>query len=130
MIRLLLAILAVLLIIYVVPFSVYGTASALGGLRPPVTTSVGRFFLGILVTKFGTAVAFVLIFSATKDLWGDRWLLYAAMWFSMFALSEIGEAIMGRTTRVEAALGILSQAMWLANTGLQPTLLRCAPQRG
>jgi hypothetical protein len=107
-----LAILAVLLTIYAVPFVVYGAASVFGGLRPPATASAGRFLLGVLVTKLGTAVAFVVLFSATKSLWGDRWFLYASVWFLMFAFSEVGETISGRTTRVEAALGILSEAIY------------------
>ncbi len=110
--KIVLAIFVVLLTIYAVPFVIYGLASVFGGLRPPATASVGEFLLGVLVTKLGTAIAFVVLFNATKAVWGERWLLYASVWFLMFAFSEVGEAISGRTTQIEAALGILSEAIY------------------
>lgn len=112
MARLIIAILLVLLVIYVVPFVVYGGASILGGLRPPKTASPRRFLFGVMVTKLGTAVAFVSIFFASRTIWGPRWLLYAMLWFVMFALSELGEAVSGRTTKAEAVLGVASEAIY------------------
>lgn len=105
-------VLLVLLVIYAVPFLVYGAASALGGLRPPRTASPTKFLLGVLLTKLGTAAAFVALFALTRAFWGPRWGLYAAVWFLMFAFSELGEAISGRSTRIEAALGIISEAIY------------------
>lgn len=112
MTELIIAILLVLLAIYVLPFVVYGGASILGGLRPPTTASPGRFLLGVMVTKLGTAVAFVSIFAVSRTIWGPRWLLYGMLWFVMFALSELGEAVSGRTTREEAMLGVVSEAIY------------------
>jgi len=110
--RFIMAVLLVLLVIYVVPFAVYGGASVLGGLRPPTTASAGRFLLGVLLTKIGTAVAFVAIFAASRAIWGPRWILYATLWFVMFAFSELGEAVSGRVTKAEALLGIVSEAIY------------------
>lgn len=106
------AILMVLLVIYVVPFLVYGGASVVSGLQPPAVASPGMFLLGVLVTKLGTAIAFVLIFSLSAAVWGPRWIQYALVWFTMFALSEVGETLSGRTTAIEAALGIASEAVY------------------
>ena len=104
MLKIVFAILLVLLAIYLVPFIVYGVASAFGSLRPPETSSPARFLLGVLITKVGTAVAFVIIFSASRNVWGSQWLVYALVWFLMFALSEVGEAVAGRTSLIEAVL--------------------------
>ena len=87
-------------------------ASAFGSLRPPETSSPARFLLGVLITKVGTAVAFVIIFSASRNVWGSQWLVYALVWFLMFALSEVGEAVAGRTSPIEAVLGVASEAIY------------------
>lgn len=73
MARLIVTVLLVLVVIYAVPFLVYGAASALGGLRPPRTASPTKFLLGVLLTKVGTAVAFVALFALTRAFWGPRW---------------------------------------------------------
>jgi hypothetical protein len=104
--------LLVLLIIYVVPFVVYGAASVIGGLNPPDTASPGWFLGGVLVTKLGTAIAFVVLFAMTRSVWSGQWLLYGLIWLLMFALSEVGEAIAGRTTVKEAVLGIVSECVY------------------
>jgi len=103
---------AVLAIIFVVPLVVYGAASTLWGLELPSESSPQRFLLGVLVTKLGTAVAFVLLLQLASAVWVDRWLLYGLIWFGMFAASEVGDAISGRSTWREAALGILSEAIY------------------
>jgi hypothetical protein len=103
----------VLVIIYVVPFLVYGAASAVAGLQPPDTASPVRFLSGVLVTKVGTAVALVLLFKLANPAFHERWLLYAAAWFVMFALSEVGDTISGRTTVTEAGLGVLSELIYV-----------------
>jgi hypothetical protein len=107
-----LAVLLVLLIIYVVPFVVYGVASVVGGLKPPDNASPARFLSGILVTKLGTAIAFVALFAIGRGVWSGQWLLYGLIWLVMFALSEVGEAISGRMTVPEAVLGIVSECMY------------------
>lgn len=102
----------VLAIIYLVPLLVYGPASALGWVEIPAESSPRAFLLGVLVTKLGTAAAFVLLFWLSGQVWADRWLLYGLIWFVMFAASEIGEAISGRSAWPEALLGIVSEAIY------------------
>jgi hypothetical protein len=82
------ATLLVLLVIYVVPFVVYGLASVVGNLRPPETSSPSKFLLGVLIPKLGTAIAFVGIFAASRAVWGRQWVAYAGVWFLMFALTR------------------------------------------
>jgi len=107
-----LAVLAVLAIIYVVPFAVYGVAGALGQLELPTEASPRTFLFGVLVTKLGTAIAFVLVLQLSGATWAGRWLLYGAIWFAMFAASEVGDAISGRSSWREAILGIVSEAVY------------------
>ena len=83
-----------------------------GGADLPAGASPRRFLLGVLVTKLGTAVAFVLLLQLTGTAWVDRWLLYGLIWFGMFAASEVGDAISGEGTWREALLGILSEAIY------------------
>ena len=109
---LVLAIVVTLAVIYVVPLVIYGAASALGGMELPSESSPQRFLLGVFVTKLGTAIAFVLLFQLALDAWVDLWFLYAVLWFVMFAASEIGDAISGRSSWPEAVLGVLSEAVY------------------
>jgi len=106
------AMVAVLAIIFVVPLAVYGAASTFGGVELPAESSPQQFLLGVLVTKIGTAVAFVMLLQLTSTVWVDRWLLYGLIWFGMFAASEVGDAISGRSSWREAWLGILSEAIY------------------
>ena len=88
-----LAVLLTLAIIYFVPFLVYGPFSALGWLSLPAGASPGQFLLSVLVTKLGIAGAFVLIIFVTRPALASHWLLYAFLWWLMFALGELGQAI-------------------------------------
>lgn len=107
-----LATLVVLAIISVVPMVVYGLASRFVAMPSPEGAGARRFLTGVLVTKLGTAVAFVWLFWLSRDVWDDRWLVYAALWFVMFASSEIGDAVSRRSTRAEAVFGIVSEAVY------------------
>ena len=82
-----------LVIIYVVPFLIYGGLAASGWIKPPEHATPQRFLLGTLATKIGTAVAFVLIFYLARDTFSGRLLVYAALWWLMFVLSEFGMMI-------------------------------------
>ena len=106
------AALAVLAIIYVVPVVVYGAASTLGWLKLPTQSSPQAFLFCVLVTKVGTTAAFVLILLLSAEVWSDRWLLYGLIWFAMFAASELGDAIAGRSSWAEAMLGVISEAIY------------------
>jgi hypothetical protein len=112
MTRLILTILLVVVVIFVVQFVVYGAANVAGVLAFPSSASPGTFLLGVLVTKVGTAVAFVVIFGLSKAIWGPRWLLYGLIWFAMFTLTELGGAVSGRSTNIEAALGVCAEAIY------------------
>jgi len=107
-----LAIVAVLAIIYTVPLVVYGLASAFGGVGLPAESTPQRFLLGILVSKLGTAVAFVLLLQLTSAAGVGHWPLYGLIWFGMFAASEVGDAVARRSAWREAWLGILSEAIY------------------
>lgn len=107
-----LAIAAVLAIIYMVPFVVYVGADALHIVDIPPSASPQRFLLGVLITKLGTAVAFVLILQLAWSQSGYGWLTYAVIWFAMFATSEIGDAVSGRATWPESLLGIVAEALY------------------
>lgn len=71
-----------------------------------------RFLLGVLITKLGTAVTFVLILHLSEPSLGLGWLTYAILWFLMFAASELGDAVSGRSTWPEALLGVASEAVY------------------
>lgn len=113
MIDVLLAVAAVSAILFIVPVIFYGAASRYITLPSPEAAGVGRFLLGVLITKIGTAVAFVMLFHLTHNVWAERWLLFVALWFVMFAASEIGDMLSGRSTTAEALIGILSEMVYV-----------------
>lgn len=110
--RILLAIGATLLITYVVAFLVYGGAAALTGLEPPQDGSPVQFLLSVLVVKLGLAVGFVLLFAVAREIWRDRWLLYAFIWWALFAVSEVGQAIGPQYSWLEAGAGVVAEAVY------------------
>ena len=59
-------VLVVLGIMFVVPFPFYAVFSALGWAEMPESEAPAAFMLGVLVTKVGVAIAFVVL---------ARWLL-------------------------------------------------------
>ena len=115
--RVSLAVMAVWAVIFIVPIAVYGLSSALTGLQPP-GDSPGRFLLGVAISKFGTAVAFVLIFYLAQDPLRGQWLAYAGLWWIMFAIGEAGQAIGPDYSWEEAILGAVSEAIYFPASGL------------
>lgn len=105
------AILLVFVIIYIVPFVIYGSLSGLGWIEKP-EGSPARFLAGILVSKLATAVVFVLIFHLAGEAFTDRWLLYAFLWWVMFAIGEVGQAIGPKYSWKEALAGIASETIY------------------
>ncbi len=83
----------VLAIIYIVPFVVYGIGSALAGIKPPEGVSPARFLISVLISKAGTAITFVMIFYYAREQLSGHWLLYAGLWWVMFVIGEVGQAI-------------------------------------
>ncbi len=101
-----------LVIMYVIPFPVYGALSALTGLQPPTEGSVALFMLSVLVIKLGVAVAFVLLFYLAHDRWAKRWTTYALIWWVMFAVVELGQAITPDYSWLDAVGGIVAEAIY------------------
>lgn len=113
MVILILSIVLVLAIIYIVPFLIYGLATVVADLKPPAGVAPARFLLSVLVSKIGTAVAFVLLFYVARSALSGQWLLYAALWWLMFVIGEIGQAIGPNYTWKEALAGSLSETIYL-----------------
>ncbi len=109
--RAVIAVVFVWALVFAVPFAVYGCASAFLELKPPSGSAL-RFLSGVAITKLGTAVAFVALFALAHAEWRSRWILYAAIWFLAFAASEIGDVVRSVSSPAEAALGILSEAIY------------------
>ena len=109
--RILIAVVAFWASLFAVPFAVYGSASSLLDLKP-VAGPAWRFLTGIAITKLGTSVAFVALFSVSHTMWRGHWIQYGAIWFITFAASEIGDAVRMASSSVEATLGILSEAIY------------------
>jgi hypothetical protein len=107
-----LSIVLTLAIIYIVPFLVYGVFSAVAGLKPPENASPVQFLVSVFVSKVGTAIAFVLIFYFARDSLSGRWLLYAFVWWLMFVIGEIGQAIGPNYSWKEAVAGAISETVY------------------
>ena len=107
-----LSIIITLAIIYIVPFILYATSTVVCDLEPPEDVAPWQFLLGILVTKIGTAIAFVLLYQFSKVELHRKWSLYAFIWWLSFAISELGQAIGPHYTWKEAIIGIISEAIY------------------
>lgn len=113
MTKVILSMILVLAIIYIVPIVVYGLASAVAGLKTPEGASPAQFLISVLVSKIGTAIAFVLIFYFARNSLSGQWLLYAFIWWLMFVLGEIGQAIGPNYSWKEAIAGMISETLYL-----------------
>lgn len=110
--RLILAGVTVLIILYAVPFIVYAAFAAMWGMIVPQGPA-GAFLAGILVSKIGTAAAFVGFFILSRPFLGKRWLPYAGLWYAMFILGEIGQAIGPGYGWREAVAGGVSETIYV-----------------
>ena len=108
--RALIAVAFVWVILFTVPFAIYGSASAFLDLKPP--SGPAWRFLSVAITKFGTAIGIVALFALGLSRFRGHWLRYAAIWFLMFAISEIADLAKGGYGAAEAALGILSEVVY------------------
>ncbi len=113
MAKVVLSMLFVLVIIFIVPILVYGLASVVAGLKTPEGASPAQFLISVLVSKIGTAIAFVLIFYFARSSLSGQWFLYAFVWWLMFAIGEIGQAIGPNYTWKEAITGVISETVYL-----------------
>jgi hypothetical protein len=110
--KIILCFLLVLAIIFAVPFVVYAAFSAVTGLRPPGDSPL-MFLLGVLISKAGTAAAFVLLYYFAQGSWNGQWLLYAVIWLLMFVAGEAGQALGPNYGWQEAIAGIISESIYL-----------------
>lgn len=100
------------LVIYIVPFAVYSSFSMVAGLKPPSESSPLRFLLGVAVSKLGTALVFVLIYFIAGEAFAGSWWVYAVLWWLMFVIDEIGQAIGPNYNWNEALAGIISETIY------------------
>lgn len=105
-------ILLTLAIIYIIPFVVYSVFSIGVGLKPPEGASPAQFLVSVLVSKIGTAIAFVWIFYIARNSLSGRWLLYAFIWWLSFIIGEIGQAIGPNYSWTDAIAGIISETIY------------------
>jgi len=101
-----------LVIIYVVPFLVYSVFHAAGGLKVPEGVPAWRLLLSFFVSKVGTSIAFVLIFYFARGSLSGQWLLYAFIWWLMFVIGEVGQAIGPNYSWKEAIAGMIAETIY------------------
>lgn len=110
--RLAAAVAATLAIMFVAPFLFYGGFEALGWVELPEDGSPAEFMLSVLVIKIGVALGFVALFILARPAFKEQWWIYAGIWWVMFAIVEIGQAIGPGYTWAEAVAGILAEAVY------------------
>jgi hypothetical protein len=113
MLRVALTIALVLIIIYAVPFLVYGLFAVVADLRVPGDSSPALFLASVFVSKLGTAIAFVLIFYIARGSLSEQWFVYALLWWVMFVVGEVGQAIGPDYTWKEAIAGMISETIYV-----------------
>lgn len=106
------SILLVFLVIYIIPFLVYGLSTLVTKIEMPKGASPQQFMLSVFVSKFGTAIAFVLLFYYAKEVFADRLFLYVFLWWFMYALGEIGQVIQKTYSWKEAVAGVVSEVIY------------------
>ena len=110
--KIIFAIAVVMLVMHAGTFVAYGSFSATFDLQPPAGVSPGQLFLAVFIMKLGVSIAFVLLFSVAREVWTRRWLLYAAIWFVMFAVIEVGQAVTPNYSWLEAVAGVIAEAIY------------------
>jgi len=126
--RRLLAIAVCFVIFFVVPFPFYAGLAALTGLEPPEGASPAVFMLSVTVQKLGHAVVFVLLFEAVRSVFQTRPMRYAAYWWVLFVINEVGMAIGPEYSWTEAAAGVLAESIYFPLAALVTSrLLRPTP---
>lgn len=110
--RVIAAVMATLAIMLVVPLPFYAGFESLGLVELPEGGSPAQFMLSVLVMKIGVALGFVLLFVLARPVFKERWWLYAGVWWLMYAIVEVGQAIGPGYTGAEAVAGILAEAVY------------------
>ncbi len=107
-----LAFVSTLVIMYVVPLPVYAFMSVIGLVEMPDTGTPGQFMISVFVVKIGVALGFVLLLWCASGVFATRWLLYGAIWWLMFAIIEIGQAIGPNYSIGDALGGVIAEAVY------------------
>jgi hypothetical protein len=110
--KVILSILLVFIIMNAGTFIVYGMASAIFGLQPPADGSPARFMISVLLVKVGMALGFVLLFVLARGFWIGSWLRYAFVWWVMYSIVEIGQAVAPDYSALDAGAGIVAEAAY------------------
>lgn len=111
--KILIGTLAVLAIIYIVPFVLYAVLAKPFGLKPPGIASPARFLFSVLVEKAGVAIAFTFFYSFAQPFFSESWWLYALVWWVLFVCGELAQVLRAGYSVKEAAVGIISEAIYL-----------------
>jgi len=118
-----LAILLVLIILHLGTFLTYGLLGSLVGLQLPEGVSPGQMLLSVFVMKLGHAIVFVLLFYTVRESLKGRWFLYASLWWLMFVMNEIGQAVAPGYSWLEAFLGIAAETIYFPVSAMATNLL-------
>ena len=110
--RLIAAVTATLAITFLVPLPFYAGFEALGLVELPQDGTPVQFMLSVLVMKIGVALGFVFLFVLARPMIKERWWVYASIWWVMYAIVEVGQAIGPGYTGAEAVAGILAEAVY------------------
>ena len=78
--------------------------------------------------KAGHAAAFVLLFRLGRDVFAERWMAYAAIWWLMFVVGEIGQAIGPSYPWQDAIAGVVSETIYFPLAALVTRRLLGAPR--
>lgn len=110
--KVLLNILLVFIIMNLGTFIVYGGTSAIFGLQPPNDGPPAQFMISVLLVKVGMALGFVLLFVLARGFWVGSWLTYAFIWWVMYSIVEIGQAVAPNYSALDAGAGIVAEAVY------------------
>ena len=121
--RVAVAFVVVLVIQMFAGFPVFSLLSSVGLLEFPQPESPGHFFLAVLVQKIGVALGFVLLFRLAAETLAGRWWLYAGVWWLMFAVIEVGQALGPGYSTAEAVAGVVAEAIYFPLSALAVTRL-------
>lgn len=112
MVKVLIGVISTLFIIFIIPFVVYGIFSNVIGIKTPEGVSPSQFLFSVLISKVGTAIAFTLLFYFSKNIFYDKWLLYAFIWWLMFIFNEVGQAVGPNYSWNYAIAGVISETIY------------------
>ncbi len=66
----------------------------------------------------GTSFGFVVIYYLGKANFESNWLIYSLVWVGMFAIVEVGQALIPNYSKKEALAGIISEVIYFPLAGL------------